>query len=428
MADYKKTVLYEWHVAKGANMAPFGQYMMPLWYETGAKAEHLAVIQQAGIFDTSHMAVLRVGGSGARSLLQYCFSKDLEQCVGPRREPLTAGRCVYGMFLNDDGTVLDDAIVYALASEQYMVVVNAGMGQPIADRLGECNKSQAATIVDLTDKVGKFDLQGPLAARLLQSVLQEPDRIFGRFPYFSFKGGFGDWPVKEGVLLKDGTQILLSRTGYTGEFGFEIFLNLADFPKVWAMILAEGAGRLIACGLAARDSLRAGAVLPLSHQDIGAWIFAGNPWLFALPFNAEKTGFTKDFLGGPALLAATTREWTLPFAGYDPRKIVPSEDTWVEDESGLRLGTILTCATDMAIGRLSDGTILSVASPSSAANSQKFQARGLCCGFVKIHTLLSPGVKVFLTDGKKKIPVEIRSDVRPDRTARVPISTMIADI
>ena len=408
-------------------MALFGGYEMPLWYGTGAKAEHLAVLQSAGIFDTSHMAAIRIDGDGARALLQCCFSKDLDRCVGPRRQPLTCGRCVYGVFLNTDASVLDDAIVYALTEKSFMIVVNAGMGSAIAARLKEY-ASGNVVIEDLTDAIGKFDVQGPKAAKILQKLLVDPQKIFDRLPYFSFKGGFASMPVDREimpVLLSGNIPILLSRTGYTGEFGFEIFLALDDFPGVWQMILDAGeAEGMLSCGLAARDSLRAGAVLPLSHQDIGPWPFAANPWLFALPWNDNQSAFTKDFLGGSALAAISQQDYTLPFAGYDPRKIVPGEGTGVLDVSGENIGEILTCATDMAIGRMKNGDIVSIASP-PASRPADFQAKGLCCGFVKLKKLLPPGEKILLTDGKKKITVEIRSDVRPDRTARVPISAML---
>ena len=82
MEELKRTTLYSWHVEHGANMAPFGEYEMPLWYTGGAKAEHLAVISGAGLFDTSHMAVVTVAGAKARELIQYCFTKDLDRCVG----------------------------------------------------------------------------------------------------------------------------------------------------------------------------------------------------------------------------------------------------------------------------------------------------------------------------------------------------------
>ncbi len=416
----KKTVLHDWHVDKGANMALFGNYDMPLWYKTGAKAEHLAVIQAAGIFDTSHMAAVSVTGEGAKALLQHCFSKDLDSCIGKGQTELIDGRCVYGVFLNADGTVIDDAIVYQLQHETFMVVVNAGMGGVIAGHLQNNVGQQAVSIVDLTDKVGKMDIQGPESARILKKILKDPAKVFERMVYFSFKGGFNLLQTSQPLALTDGTPVLLSRTGYTGEFGFELFVPIDRLVSLWSMILEAGSENgVLACGLAARDSLRAGAVLPLSHQDIGPWPFLNNPWPFALPWKDDHVTFSKDFIGAAALLKKNWDKHTLPFAGYDPRKIAAGDESYVISETGERLGTILTCTTDMAIGR-ENGEIISI------AGNRNFQAKGLCCGFVLLERKCSPGEQIILTDGKRKIKVEIRADVRPDRTARKPIGAMLA--
>ena len=150
-----------------------------------------------------------------------------------------------------------------------------------------------------------MDIQGPLAAKILGRVLADAQAVFAGMPYFSFKGHFDDAsPMADAVRLDDGTPILLSRTGYTGEFGFEIFLEPDKIRHLWQRLLVAGESYGIRpCGLAARDSLRAGAVLPLSHQDIGHWPFINHPWPFALPFTADQTGFTKDFIGRTAFQA-----------------------------------------------------------------------------------------------------------------------------
>lgn len=425
MSDMKRTGLYEWHVENGGNMAPFGEYEMPLWYTGGVKAEHLTVIQSAGVFDTSHMAVVTVQGEHARSLLQYCFSKDLDCCIGMKKAPLAIGRCAYGVFLNTDGTVLDDAIVSQTENDTYMVVVNAGMGAEIAGRLSEYNENKNVSIQDLTDQVGKMDIQGPNAARILAKLLKHPESVFEKMTYFSFKGGFTEVNSATSVELLDSTPLLVSRTGYTGEFGFELFMAREHFVHVWQAVLDAGSEMgVLPCGLAARDSLRAGAVLPLSHQDVGPWPFVGNPWPFALAWNEQKNGFTKAFVGSDALLEAEVTEFTLPFAGYDPRKIVVGKETVVTDLEGEIIGKVLTCATDMAIGRVEE-RICSVATAVAAGRPEVFAPRGLSCGFVKIRENLKPGDEVILTDGKRKIKVEIRDDVRPDRTARRPITEML---
>ncbi len=424
--EIKSTLLHDWHLKNGANMAAFGAYDMPLWYPEGVKGEHLAVMNSAGLFDTSHMAVVTVEGEAARLLLQKCFSKDLERCIGLKKISLVEGSSVYGLFLTPQGHVLDDGIVSQVTDNLYMIVVNAGMGGPISDHLVKHAGEMKVTVVDLTDQVGKIDIQGRDSAKIMNKLLKNPDAVFERFPYFTFKGWYNKKVEGgEAVLLNDGTPILLSRTGYTGEFGFEIFVESAKMVSLWKMLLEAGKEySLKPCGLAARDSLRAGAVLPLSHQDVGEWPFAETPWPFAVAERNEKGQFSKDFIGADALLSLAVTEYTLPFAGYDPRKMVVSDKSYVTDEAGTKVGIILTCATDMAIGRVGE-SIVSVATSVEDGKPDDFVPRGLSCGFVKVNRRFKPGDVVLLTDGKRKIKVEIRSDVRPDRTARRPIKEML---
>jgi aminomethyltransferase len=415
-----KTPLYEWHIANKANMADFGGYLMPLWY-TSAKNEHLAVISGAGVFDTSHMAVLLLAGADSRDLLQLCFTQNLETCTGAKKGPLTAGRCVYGAYLNQNGEVIDDTIVNQTGPGTYMLVVNAGMGGPVAEHLSRNRGNRDVTVRDLTDIVGKMDIQGPAAAKIVKKIISNPESVLDQMPYFSFKGHFDPAAAGSGaVRLKDGTPILLSRTGYTGEFGFEIFVDPAKIVPLWESVLAAGKEfGAAACGLAARDSLRAGAVLPLSHQDIGHWPFVNHPWSFVLPYAADGKGFTKEFIGAKALLGLHYAEHTLPFAGFDLRKVsLPSK---VTDQAGNEIGAVLTCVTDMAIGR-TDGRIFSIA---SADKPKGFNPTGLSCGFVKIKNALAPGERILLADARRKIEVEIVRDIRPDRTARRPIREMV---
>jgi aminomethyltransferase len=416
----KRTPLHDWHVAQGANMAEFGGYDMPLWYSS-VKEEHLSVLTAMGLFDTSHMAVVSVEGADAMDLLQRCFTQDLSACIGKEKKPQFPGRCVYGAFLNAAGHVIDDAIVYMLAENRYMIVVNAGMGAPVAHHIGDHIEGRSATVTDHTDRIAKIDLQGAPSARLLGEMLEDPDGVFSAMPYFSFKGGFGPLGSDTtAVRTDDGTPILLSRTGYTGEFGFEIFAEPEQIVPLWERIIDLGKSRgLLTCGLAARDSLRAGAVLPLSHQDIGDWPFINHPWQFTLPFTADGRQFTKDFTGAAALMSTTDADHTLPFVGDDPRK-VPADTAEVYDPDGDRLGRVLTCATDMGIG-WADGRIYSIASPDRPSD---FKPRGLSCGFIKIDRHLAPGREVELRDKRRNIRVRVAADIRPDRTARRPLKEM----
>lgn len=418
----KKTILNSWHISHNATMAGFGGYQMPLWYAS-AKNEHMSVLTAAGMFDTSHMAVVLADGPDAHDLLQWCFTNDLDACVGKDKKPLYAGRCVYGAFLNEQGGVIDDSIIYKLGDSSYMIVVNAAMGHRIAEHLIANKAGRKVTITDCTDQVGKIDVQGPCAAMILSRVLADPHKVFDRMPYFSFKGFFDACaaPV-EPVLLADGTPILLSRTGYTGEFGFEIFVAPARAVDLWQRILDAGRDfGLVPCGLAARDSLRGGAVLPLSHQDIGDWPFIEHPWTFALPCNSGRTGFSKSFIGDQALLNAASPEHTLAFVGSDLRKVAIEDQAVVLDKKGNQIGEVLTCVTDMGIG-LHQGRILSIASPDRPPG---FVLRGLCCGFIKVASKLLPDDIVHLRDKRRTLAVKIVRDIRPDRTARRSLKEML---
>lgn len=408
----KRTPLHDWHVQHGANMVEFGDYVMPVWYSS-AKDEHLAVIQAAGLFDTSHMAAVRVFGTGAFQLLQWCFTRNLDACVGKENGPITAGKCVYGAFLDERGYAVDDSIVYKVADEEYLVVVNAGMGGVIARHLEANRGRRDVRIVDLTDKLGKIDIQGPASIKIMAKLLESPNAAYDKLTYFSFKGHFDSASAFATTKLKDGTALLLSRSGYTGEVGFEIFVEREHNLAVWNQIMEAGRELgLMACGLAARDSLRTGAVLPLSHQDIGPWIYTRHPWPFALPLDAAGC-FTKAFLGSTAIESATGADYTLTFVGNDLRKI-DTHTAVVRDEHGDELGSVLTCATDMAIGRCA-GKIYSVATPDKP---EGLKIGGLSAGFIKVKKHLPPGTVVELKDARRAIKVTIETDVRPDRTAR----------
>jgi aminomethyltransferase len=418
----KKTPLYSWHVAHGANMGTFAGWSMPLWFSAGAVAEHQINLTATGIFDTSHMSALTIIGPGAFEFLQLAFTKDLRYCVGSDKAPLMPGKCVCGAFLNEQGEVVDDTIVYQIGIDNYMAVINAGMAVKVRDHLQAHLPSTGIRIGDLTGKIGKIDLQGPASAKVLMKVLKNPDMTLRDMLYFSFKGHFDTEFQESDTCLEDGTAILLSRTGYTGEFGFEIFVRSKELVRVWEIILQAGQEiGLLPCGLAARDSLRAGACLPLSQHDIGPWPFINNPWPFALPYNEESTAFTKSFIGDGILKIQETAPHTHAFVGYDPRKVSTTDPAVVLDSDGNEIGVVLTCVADMAIARY-DGRVYSMASPD---RPEDFKPKGLCCGFVKVKSKLASGQEVELKDNRRRIKVTIVDDIRPDRTARRHIRDMM---
>ena len=417
-----KTPLHDWHLAHKANMVEFAGWTMPVWYPSGAVSEHQAVIVNAGIFDTSHMSVLSISGPGSFELLQMCFTKDLAACVGRDRTPLRAGKCVYGAFLNQQGEVIDDAIVFRNSTETFTVVVNAGMGPKIAAHLEGHRLGLDVRITDLTGRMGKIDLQGPMSARVLLRMLKDGTGALQDMGYFNFRGHYDDASNLADTFVQGNIPVLLSRTGYTGEFGFELFVRPGRLVQVWETLLHLGKDfGVIPCGLAARDSLRAGACLPLSHQDIGPWPFINHPWPFALPYNDEKTAFTKQFLGDRVLELREKAEHTYAFVGYDPRKVSVHDPAVVLDLEGKEIGVVSTCVSDMAIARYQD-RIYSMASPDRPAD---FRPRGLSCGFVRVKSRLSVGQEIALKDNRRRIKVMIVDDIRPDRSARRPIREMI---
>lgn len=401
-----RTILYDVHCSLGGTMVDFGGYDMPLWYPSGAVKEHLAVLGGAGLFDTSHMAVLLVEGAGVRKFLNYAVTKEISN--------LKVGRAGYGLILDERGFAVDDTIVYPLGEERFGLVVNAGMSGKVIEHLKKVPGGSGFTYVDLADKIAKLDVQGPKSYEIMRGLVAEPEKVFEKLPYFTFKGDFD--LAKSAVKLTDGTPILLSRTGYTGELGFEIFLPLDKAREFWRKIVDAGARfGLIPCGLAARDSLRAGAVLPLSHQDIGHWHFVNTPWPWALPLSPEGK-FTKDFHGRAELeKVKDSADHTLPFVGFDPRKVDEKEArVMLADQP---IGTILTVVADMAIGRI-DGKVVGLASPDKP---EGWTPKGLVCGFVKVNKNLAPGTPIALKDSRRQLKAEIVSDIRPGRTARRPL-------
>lgn len=407
-SELRRTPIHPIHRELGATMAPFGGWDMPLWYKAGAVKEHLAVVCHAGLFDTSHMDVLFVTGDAARCFLNYAFTRDLADA--------TPGRCLYGAFLDEGGNCLDDGIIYPMDAERYVVVINASQAEPIRNHLLSLPDSSALDIRIPEKRFAKLDLQGPAAGRILRSILADHEEVFAKFPYFTFKGDFE--LERSDVHLTNDIPILLSRTGYTGEFGFEIFLSVDKAQTAWDMIVRAGEGEgLLPCGLAARDSLRTGAVLALSHQDIGPWPFINHPWPFALPLDQDGA-FTKKFHGSDSLCPESA-EHTQAFVGFDQRRVDPKDAVVLHN--GVEIGIVTTIVSDMAIGRF-EGKVKSLASPDLHMG---WTPRGLACGFVRVKRALPSGCEIVLKDGRREIKVEIVPDIRPARTARKALANFL---
>ncbi len=231
-----KTPLTDWHVAHGAKMAPFAGWLMPIQYE-GILVEHQHTRQHAGLFDICHMGEFRIRGAGADAALAAAVSHNLAT--------LAPGRCRYGFLLTEKGTVLDDCIVYRFGPDDFMVVVNAACAAGDFATL-RARLPESVALTDISEQTGKIDLQGPEAVDVLEKLL---GRSLRDMPYFGFRG----------EAWQD-CELLVSRTGYTGELGFELYVPAGRTQALWEALLADE--RVKPVGLGARDTLRLEAGLP----------------------------------------------------------------------------------------------------------------------------------------------------------------------
>ena len=230
----KKTALYDVHLGLGAKMVPFAEYEMPVQYPAGITAEHRAVRSTAGLFDVSHMGEFLIRGPQALDLVQRVSVNDAAS--------LAVGQCQYSAMCDEDGGVRDDVVVYRM-DEHYMVVVNASRRAQDWAWLVEHSDGLAVTLEDRSDEIGLLALQGPRAQEILDPLTNGNLDEIG---YYRFT---------EGTVA--GCPATISRTGYTGEDGFELYVAGEDTVAVWNAVFEQGNGSgLLPCGLGARDSLR----------------------------------------------------------------------------------------------------------------------------------------------------------------------------
>ena len=244
MTSLLQTPLAEWHKAHGAKMAEFAGWNMPIQYPTGIIAEHMHTREKAGLFDICHMGEFILDGKGAADALSGAVTVNIAT--------LKPGRCRYGFLLNDAGGILDDLIVYRLGEDRFMMVVNAGCRTKdfavLSERLGKSFIPE-----DVSDATAKIDLQGPESFAVLEKALPGSWR---RLPYFGFTED----------CSFDGKELCVSRTGYTGELGVEIYCAWDKAEALWELLLKDE--RVKPVGLGARDTLRLEVGLPLNGQDL----------------------------------------------------------------------------------------------------------------------------------------------------------------
>lgn len=241
MADILSTPLTAWHEAHGAKMAPFAGWNMPIQYE-GILAEHKHTRASASVFDICHMGEFLLSGEGAQEALMKAVSHSLAN--------LAEGRCRYGFILNETGGVLDDCIVYHLGPDSFMVVVNAACCEQDFNVLK--SRLPGLTLEDISEKTAKIDLQGPKAVEIMEDFLGEDLRGLG---YFAFR--YTTW---------QGNRLMVSRTGYTGELGYELYIAADKAVELWEGLLKDE--RVRPAGLGARDTLRMESGLPLYGHEL----------------------------------------------------------------------------------------------------------------------------------------------------------------
>jgi aminomethyltransferase len=281
--NLKRTALYPWHVAHGGRMVPFAGWEMPVQYPSGPTAEHHATRQAAGLFDIDHMGQVEVRGPQAEAFLNRLVTYDISS--------MNLYDAHYAIFCYADGTCVDDLFVYKLPDKSpngdqpyYFLAINASNREKDVAWVKTHAARFDVSVEDISDQTYMLAFQGPKAPAIMNRLTQVDLEQVARFT------------SAQDVILDD-VPILLGRTGYTGEDGFELFFPAEHALKVWEAILKEGESEGVKpIGLAARDSLRFEACMPLYGQEISA---ALTPLQARLSF---ALSLEKKFIGRDAIL------------------------------------------------------------------------------------------------------------------------------
>jgi len=309
----KKTALYDKHVSLGAKIVPFAGFEMPVQY-SGVTEEHFAVREKAGLFDVSHMGQFFIEGEGAKDLLQYVTTNNVDA--------LENGKAQYSCLPNENGGIVDDLIVYKMDDNKYFVVVNASNIEKDWNHISKYN-TFGAKMANASDEMSLLAIQGPKATEILQKLTETN---LSEIPYYHFTVG-----SVAGV-----NEVIISNTGYTGSGGFEIYFRNEDADKLWDEILKAGESEgIIPCGLAARDTLRLEKGFCLYGMDIDdttSPIEAGLGWI---------TKFDKDFVSKEIFAKQKEEGVTRKLVGFELQdKGVPRHDYPVVDAEGNVIGKV----------------------------------------------------------------------------------------
>ena len=290
----KRTCLYDKHVALGALMSPFGGFDMPIQYKD-ITTEHEAVRQHVGVFDVSHMGEVLISGSDAERYVNHIFTNNV---VG-----MPNGKILYGMMCYEDGGVVDDLLVYKMADDRFFLVINAANIDKDWAWIQEQAKGYDVVLEHQSDAYGELAVQGPDAEAVMQEVLGIP---CAELTFYTFKQ-IGD--------------VIVSRTGYTGEDGFEIYASPIYINECWDKLVASG--RCKPCGLGCRDTLRFEVGLPLYGDELSADI---TPIMAGLGIFVKldkdefigKEALAKQKAEGPAkkLVGVELKDKAIPRHGY----------------------------------------------------------------------------------------------------------------
>jgi aminomethyltransferase len=320
----RDTPLRAVHERLGATMTEFAGWLMPLRYGSET-AEHNAVRNSAALFDLSHMGEIAVTGPGAGAALDYAV------CGWPSR--LSVGRARYTMLCAPDGGILDDLIVYRQTDDRFLVVANAANTSVVLAELTVRCSPRAAVVTDESEVTGLVSIQGPNGCGFLSAITDLP---VASMPYYG--GAYG---------TVAGRAAWVARTGYTGEDGFEIFCAPEDCEAVWDALTAAGEGGLPAAGLAARDTLRLEAGMPLYGNELGRDV---TPYEAGLG-RVVRLDKPDDFVGREALAARAAEGPRRTLIGLLARsRRVPRHGFAVLSSAGDRVGVVTSGAPSPTLG------------------------------------------------------------------------------
>ena len=334
----KKVALHQQHLEAKAKMIAFAGFEMPVSY-TSINEEHIQVRNHCGVFDVSHMGEFSVKGTQAKTLLDRVCSNDISKLV--------PGKAQYNYLPTENGTVVDDLIVYMKAENDYFLVVNASNIEKDFAHLQRANADIGALLENQSDQFSLLAVQGPEAAALLQEFTPID---LAQIPFYHFaEGSFGSIE-----------SVLISATGYTGAGGFELYCQNQDAALLWEMIQSKGIQPI---GLAARDTLRLEMGYCLYGNDIDETtnaLEAGLGWV---------TKFNTDFIGSQALLRTKESGLTQKLVGFKMLdKGIPRNGYAIKDGQGQTIGRVTSGTLSPSLGY---GIGLGYVTPSSSQLDQE---------------------------------------------------------